>query len=211
MAPSRTTEPARGAEEKPAREAPANPEPAEEAPPQPAAAPGGGWKAWLPLAVAVVAMPLCAYAVTNFLLIPRMQKTLRATGGIPAETATETASEKPAAAAEGGEGKAAPASGSKQTATLNKLLVNVAGTMGSRYLLSSMVLSGKGSDFVTKVAQNEPQLRDMASGLLSTKTIAELEKPGSRNVIRGELLAGFNSILGNSSVQDIYFTEFAIQ
>ncbi len=209
MAASRTTEPARGAEEKPGREAAATSEPAEEAPAQPAAAPGGGWKAWLPLAAAIVAMPLCAYAVTTFVLVPRMQKTLRSTGVAVAGTGTEAVSEKPAA--EGGEGKAAPAAASKQTATLNKLLVNVAGTMGSRYLLSSIVLSGKGADFVAKVAQNEPQLRDMASGLLSTKTIAELEKPGSRNTIRGELLAGFNTILGNSSVQDIYFTEFAIQ
>jgi flagellar basal body-associated protein FliL len=38
-----------------------------------------------------------------------------------------------------------------------------------------------------------------------------LEKPGARNLIRGELLAGFNTILGNSAVREIYFTEFAIQ
>jgi flagellar FliL protein len=146
----------------------------------------------------------------TFLLVPRMQKSLRAAGIVAADSAPEPAAEKPSGEG-GGEGKAGPSTGSKQNVTINKLLVNVAGTMGSRYLLSSLVLSGKGSDFVNKVAQNEPQLRDMASGLLCTKTIAELEKPGARNSIRGELLAGFNSILGNNSVQDIYFTEFAIQ
>ena len=31
------------------------------------------------------------------------------------------------------------------------------------------------------------------------------------NLLRGELLAGFNSILGNAAVQEVYFTEFAIQ
>jgi flagellar FliL protein len=51
----------------------------------------------------------------------------------------------------------------------------------------------------------------MASGILNTKTIADLEKPGARNLIRGELLAGFNTIMGNSAVREIYFTEFAIQ
>jgi flagellar FliL protein len=212
MAASRTTEPARGAEEKPGREAPAASEPAEgDAPEEPAAAPGASWKSWLPLGIALVVMPLCAYAVTNFVLIPRMQKTLRATGVPPGESAEAEA--PPAKPAEGGgEGKAAPAaSGSKQSATINKLLVNVAGTMGSRYLLSSLVLSGNGSSFADKVTQNEPQLRDMASGLLCTKSIAELEKPGARNMIRGELIAGFNTILGNNAVQEIYFTEFAIQ
>jgi flagellar FliL protein len=70
---------------------------------------------------------------------------------------------------------------------------------------------GEASDFPAKVAQDEPQLRDAACGLLSSKTIPDLEKPGARNLIRGELIAGFNSILGDGSVREIYFTEFAIQ
>jgi flagellar FliL protein len=51
----------------------------------------------------------------------------------------------------------------------------------------------------------------MACSSLATKTLADLEKPGARNLIRNELITGFNNILGDSSVQDIYFTEFAIQ
>ena len=43
------------------------------------------------------------------------------------------------------------------------------------------------------------------------KRLADLEKPGARNLIRSELINGFNNILGDSMVQDIYFTEFAIQ
>ena len=109
-------------------------------------------------------------------------------------------------------GKEAPTPGDAgHSVSLNKLLVNVAGTMGSRYLLSSITLLGDAADFPARVAQHEPQLRDMASGILNTKTIADLEKPGARNLIRGELLAGFNTILGNSAVREIYFTEFAIQ
>ena len=83
--------------------------------------------------------------------------------------------------------------------------------MGSRYLLTSITLLGDGSDFPARVTQREPQIRDMASGILNTKTIADLEKPGARNLIRGELLAVFNTIMGNSAVREIYFTEFAIQ
>ena len=112
---------------------------------------------------------------------------------------------------EAGEGKPNLPTGQKQTATLSKLLVNVAGTMGSRYLLTTLALAGTGSDFTSRVSQHEAQLRDMASGLLSAKTIADLEKPGARNMIRGELISGFNSILGNAAVQEIYFTDFAIQ
>ena len=101
--------------------------------------------------------------------------------------------------------------GQHQSAPLNKLLVNVAGTMGSRYLLTSITLMGSGSDFQRRVTEKEPQLRDVATSILLTKTIADIEKPGARNLIRGELLAGFNTVLGDPGVQEIYFTEFAIQ
>jgi flagellar FliL protein len=164
------------------------------------------WQAWLPLGVAILVMPALAYAMTTFILVPRMQKALRSSAVAPAEPGKETPAETANAGKEG-----APASGAGQNVTLNKLLVNVAGTMGSRYLLASLTLLGDANDFSARVAQHEPQLRDMASGVLNTKTIADLEKPGARNLIRGELLAGFNTIMGNSAVREIYFTEFAIQ
>lgn len=192
-----------------------------------AAAPGAAapaWQAWLPLIVAVVLMPVLAFALTSFVLVPRLQKALANPAGAaePVHAAEAKAGGHGAAKAEaksgghgGGHGAekegAETTAGGKQTATLNKLLVNVAGTMASRYLLTSITMVGEASDLTGKVTQHEAQLKDMANGLLSTKTIADLEKPGARNLLRGELLAGFNAILGNSVVQEVYFTEFAIQ
>ena len=43
------------------------------------------------------------------------------------------------------------------------------------------------------------------------RKIFDLEKPDARNLIRNELITGFNTILGDSVVTDIYLTEFAIQ
>jgi flagellar protein FliL len=151
-------------------------------------------------------MPAIAYAMTTFVLVPKMQKALRS----PATAPTEAGKEARAETANAGKEGSAPG-GAGQSVTLNKVLVNVAGTMGSRYLLSSITLLGDASDFPARVSQHEPQLRDMASGILNTKTIADLEKPGARNLIRGELLAGFNTIMGSAAVREIYFTEFAIQ
>jgi flagellar FliL protein len=197
------SEPVRGTEERHPRE------PKPEAAPAPAIRQSQGsptWQAWLPLGVVLLAMPALAYAITTFVLVPRMQKALRASATLPAKTGKDVRAD----AANAGK-EALPSSGTGYSVTLNKLLVNVAGTMGSRYLLSSITLLGEAADFPARVAQHEPQLRDLASGILNTKTIADLEKPGARNLIRGELLAGFNTIMGNSAVQEIYFTEFAIQ
>ena len=181
-------------ESAPRSEEAAAPAPAEEAAPAPAA---GGFKTWLPLIVTVVVMPVIAYGMTQFVLLPQLKKGL----GLGAASA---------APAKGKESKA-NGEDKRESVPMNKLLVNVAGTMGARYLLVSLAVSGSDADFKSKVAAHDPQLRDFACGVLATKTIAELEKPGARNVIRSELMSGFNNIMGNSLVEEIYLTEFAIQ
>jgi flagellar FliL protein len=180
-------------------------------PEQPAKA-AGGFKAWLPLIVAVVAMPGLAFVTTKFVLIPQLQRSL--SGPKPAVAATTGAAgaATEAGAAPAKEGEKAPVTGkTKVTASFTKMLVNVAGTMGTRYLMTSVTLVGNTPDFKSKIDDNRDQLMDLATGTLSSKTISDLEKPGARNVIRAELLTVFNNALGGPVVQEIYITELAIQ
>jgi flagellar protein FliL len=164
----------------------------------------GGIKAWLPLLITLVTMPALAYGITTFLLVPQLQKGLGITPSAPA-VAHGSGSEK-------NPGKENAAQGAKREMfTMNKLLVNVAGTMGGRYLLSSFTLAGSDAAFRDKIERNEAQLRDLACGILSVKTISDLEKPTIRNLIRSELINGFNNVLGQNAVQEIYITELAIQ
>ena len=166
------------------------------APAAPAAA--AGFAAWLPLIITTLSMPALAYLMTTFVLLPRLQKGLGATPPAP-----------PAAEVPGV--KSVPTALKKESVMMNKLLVNVSGTMGSRYLLVSLSLVGSDPDFKTKVQDFEPQLRDTACGALASKTLADLEKPGARNLIRSELISGFNNVLSAPLVQELYLTEFAIQ
>jgi flagellar protein FliL len=159
---------------------------------------GGGLKAWLPLLITILTMPLLAYGMTTFVLLPKLQHGLGRTARAPHEGAKE-----------GKNGKDAEAK--KENAALTKLLVNVAGSMGSRYLLVSLTLVGTGADFRAKIERNDPQLRDAAGGVLSAKSLADLEKPGARNLVRSELISAFNNVLGATTVQEIYLTEFAVQ
>ena len=168
-------------------------------PPPPTPAPSaGGFKPWLPLAIIVVLMPMLAFGMTQFVLLPQLQKGL----GIKTAAASSTAA---------GKSKKDAAHAKLIPVPMNKLLVNVAGTMGARYLLVSMSVVGTSADFKEKMQEHDAQLRDVASGVLGAKTLADLEKPGERNLIRNELISGFNNILGDSVVQDIYLPEFAIQ
>jgi flagellar basal body-associated protein FliL len=164
----------------------------------------GGFKTWLPLLATVVVMPALAFATTRFILLPKIQQAMTqsaANAGEPAGTGSEEKDASPAAAA----GK------EKVLAPLPKILVNVAGSMMTRYLTMSMTLVGNTPDFKDRVAKDKDQLMDLANGTLMTKTIADLEKPGERNIIRSELLTVFNNALGGPVIQDIYITEQAIQ
>ncbi|HMJ92310.1 MAG TPA: flagellar basal body-associated FliL family protein [Candidatus Acidoferrum sp.] len=172
-----------------------------------ASAGGGGFKAFLPLIITVVLMPALAWTMTTFVLVPRLQKSL----GVAPAASDHADSGHEAAATEGGHGETKDKGAAKETVTMTKLLVNVSGTMGSRYLLTSVTMAGNSADFRTKMEKNEAKLRDTACTLLATKTINDLEKPGARNLVRSELLVSFNNILGANAVQEIYITEFAIQ
>lgn len=169
---------------------------------------GGGLKAWLPLIIAVLAMPGLAFVTTRFVILPRMTRALsNANASLPAEPASSSSS----AASSSDSDKSGTPGNVKVTVPLNKLLVNVAGTMGTRYLMTSVTLVGNTADFKDKIENNKDQLMDLATGALSSKTIADLEKPGARNVIRSELLTVLNNALGGPVIQEIYITELAIQ
>ena len=185
--PANRTEPTPGPEE--AKE----PTPA----PSPASPASSGFRSWLPLIITVAVMPVLAFGMTKFYLLPQLQKGL----GVTPVAASETR----------GKGKKSSADAKQESIAMNKLLVNVAGTMGARYLLVSLSIVGTDPAFKEKMQTHDPQLRDMACGVLATKTLADLEKPGVRNLIRSELISGFNNILGQSMVEEIYLTEFAIQ
>lgn len=186
-------------------------------------APAKAGAAWLPLIVMLVGMPAMAFVMTNYVLLPKLKAELG--GG----TASHEESAKPEKAdkheggkSDGGHGSkeakpggkeaaATSKSGPRVTYQLNKVLVNVAGSAGARYLIANYTLVGSSADFKTKLDERKDQLLDVAIGVMGTKTIADLEKPGARNLIRNELMSAWNNALGGNVVKEIYITEFAIQ
>lgn len=180
--------------------------PGEEAVAQPASpADGGGIKPWLPLLANLVLMPVLAYLTVTFFLNPKARNT-------PSEPAAAVSKSEGGTREKGGEAKEGAVPRGKATVPLSqKIIVNLAGSQGTRYILANIALVGTGSDFKGVVERNDFELRDAAMGVLSSKTIADLEKPGARNVVRSELVSVFSNILGEGVVKEIYLTEFAIQ
>jgi flagellar protein FliL len=177
---------------------------------KPAAAPAkkGGAGAWIPLIANLILMPAIAWALTTFVLIPKV-KSGQGTGGPGTEEAhaAPESQDNSSSSSHGAKG----AKGKVTVPLSDKVLVNVAGTAGTRYLVAKIALVGKKPELKAQVEESDPQLRDAASSILSIKTISDLEKPGMRNIIRAELIAAFNDILGKEAINDIYLTEFAVQ
>ncbi|PAW81449.1 MAG: hypothetical protein B9S33_16600 [Pedosphaera sp. Tous-C6FEB] len=197
-------------------------------------APAKGASPLIPLIVMVVGMPTMAFVMTNFVLLPKLKAELAggAAHKAPAEgeagahdAKADAHGAKPEAKADahgakpdahgakpaGGHGAKDAKGGSRHTFQLSKVLVNVAASGGARYLIANYTLVGSAADFKAKLEERKDQLLDVAIGVMGTKTIPDLEKPGARNLIRNELMAAWNNALGGNVVKEIYITEFAIQ
>ncbi|HEY1171665.1 MAG TPA: flagellar basal body-associated FliL family protein [Verrucomicrobiae bacterium] len=180
-----------------------------------ASAKPGGFAVWAPLLANIVLMPALGFATFTFLIQPKLGQTAAA----PAEHAEAKAEDGHGGGGEHGESSSGGGAhggkgGAKGKVTVplpGKILVNVAGTQGTRYLLANVALVSGKSDLKDLIEKYEPQLKDAASSALASKTIPELEKPGARNVIRSELISVFNNVLGDGTVTELYLTEFAIQ
>lgn len=178
----------------------ATPAPATSAPAAAAPAPGG-IKAWLPAIVTVVLAPVCTWAVCQFVVIPQLQKKIAA------------APQTEATAAESGH-DFGPGKGGKDAAPnfeFQNMVVNLSGTMGTRYLKTSFLVTGADPEFKTLFETNKARLTDVTLNVLSSLSLADLEEPGAKNVLREKLVSAYNQTLGRRVADQVYFSDFVVQ
>ncbi|MBT5705698.1 MAG: hypothetical protein HOI66_05185, partial [Verrucomicrobia bacterium] len=131
----------------------------------------GGIKEFLPLILTLTIMPVVAFAMTQFVLVPQLQAKLGTGDPHAADGAHDDghgsaapAHGSPAKSSHGGGHGEAAGEGGSNMATVKKVLVNVKGTAATRYLVSSFALTGSGGNISTLVEEHDPQLRDIAMG-----------------------------------------------
>lgn len=208
-----------------AKEAPAPEKPAAEGE---AAAPKAP-NPLIPVLAVVVLMPAITFAMINFLLLPKIK------GIVLEKKATEhaEAGAKPAAGhgakdekgghgtkkeAKGGHGgghgkeeKGSSATGGAFSYDFENVVVNLAGTMGTRYLKTTFTALSDNPEIKTIIEENKKQLLDVTLNVLSTRTLADLEQPGAKNVVRNDLMANLNQALKSDLISQIYFSDFVVQ
>lgn len=199
------------------------------------AAGGGGMKAMMPAIIAIVLAPAATWGVANFVLLPKFKASVaaavaagnpeaaghgeaKAEGGHGAKAAAaggHGAKAAPAKKEEKSGGHGAPAKGKEAadptTYKFENVVVNLSGTMGTRYLKATFLITSDNPDLAERFAAAKPQLTDVTLAVLSSLTLADLEEAGSKNIIRERLIASYNQALGSKVAENLYFSEFVVQ
>ncbi len=201
------------AKEKDAAPAAAAPEKSGSAPaevPAPAKSKGGAIKAWLPAILAIAAAPALCWAVAEFILLPRLQQKLAAAAveAVEAAPAEKAHGEKK----KGHGGKEEGGGEGGDTYGFTNVVVNLSGTMGTRYLKTSFVVTGLKPDTIKPAFEgNKDKLTDVTLGVLSSLSLSDLEEPGAKNVLREKLVTAYNQALGSRVAEQVYFSDFVVQ
>ena len=167
----------------------------------------------LPVVLVVVLAPAVSWLVMQYVMLPQLEKRLGAASGAPAATQEPSPAPAPAPAkgAHGAKKGETAVVSAPNTYEFSNVIVNLAGTMGTRYLKTTFLVTGSDQKLNDTFVANKAKLVDITLNVLSSLTLAELEEAGAKNIIREKLVNAYNQALGHKVVEQIYFSDFVVQ
>lgn len=168
-------------------------------------------KAKLPM-IAMVAVGLAIGGGSGaFFVGPMVAKKM---GKVVAPHADSASAEGEAAAG----GEHAPAEGEKGKEgggegphILENLVLNPAGSGGSRFLLFSVAIETGNATAGPDMAAHDAEVRDLILTALGGKTVDQLTDMSARDGIKTEVQAAIVKRFGKGAVKRIYFPQFVVQ
>lgn len=176
----------------------------------------GGGAPWLPLILVLLLVPIITIAGMEFVVIPKLKKALASEASGVAQSAdkgTAATKAEDSGGSHGGShgGGKKPAAGAASSYQFEEVISNLSGTMGTRFIKASFEVTGESSELRPLIRENKAQVRDAIMGVMSSRTISELEAVGGRNALRVSLIEAINQALDVSIVKELYFMELIIQ
>jgi len=137
----------------------------------------------------------------------------------PAEEAKEekapdkekAAKEKEEGSSKHGEGESAEEEPANNIYMVKEIIVNPAGTSGTRFLSTSIGFQLANSEVSKLFEAQEAVVRDVLITILSSRTVPELTDSQQRENLRQQILLQVRKLLGTEEVTAVYFTEFVLQ
>ena len=93
---------------------------------------------------------------------------------------------------------------------LPAITVNISDPSGRRYLKLGMEVEVN-ADVGAALQANSPRIRDAIIMLLAGKTFNDISTPDGKVLLKAEVAARLNQILGAQRVIRVYFTDFVVE
>ncbi|EIQ00364.1 flagellar basal body-associated protein [Opitutaceae bacterium TAV1] len=182
---------------------------------EPARAGGSlSFRSWLPLLFALVLTPAVTWAVVQYVVMPQLRAGLFPDSS-PASSAPVAGEgvKAPGWGSYGGAGRfgGPGAAGAAGSYTFENVIVNLAGTQGTRYLKVTFIVTGSDPELAATCEAKRPQLLDVTLNVLSSLSLADLEEAGARNLLREKLVTAINGAVGKRIAEQIWFSDFVVQ
>jgi flagellar protein FliL len=94
---------------------------------------------------------------------------------------------------------------------IKDIVVNPAGTGGSRFLSVSFGFDLASQEAMAQIEEREPLVRDALITILSSKTLAELTDAKQKEVMRMQIKKRVAQLVGADELLGVYYTDFVLQ
>jgi flagellar protein FliL len=115
------------------------------------------------------------------------------------------------AGAEAAHGEGEPGAAPAAEYTIQNLVLNPAGSGGSRYLMASVTFGVSDAHGAETLGLRDGAIRDIVVGVLGGRTVEQLADMGNRPKIKEEILTQVGGLVGEHAVMEVYFPQFVIQ
>lgn len=155
--------------------------------------------------VSLVAI-LAAYLLTVKVLRPMMARSVT-----PQEQVAEEQAKAAEASADTDTGDEHGSAGSAEFYTIESIIVNPAGTAGTRYLSCSVSFELPSKDDLKAFEEKSVKIKDILITIFSSKTVGELADVKKRNSLRRQILEVVNKYAAPAHAEAVYLTDFVLQ
>ena len=174
----------------------------EKAPEKPAS---GGSKKFLMLGLVGLGAIVLGVALAIFVLKPMMSKS--PTGEEPKKAEEHKKPDEHG----GGGGDSEHGVASSSTYAIKDIVVNPAGTGGTRFLSVSFAFELKSDSLAALLTAKELMVRDALITILSAKTVAQLTDPKEKEIVRYQIRKRISDLVKTDQIGAVYYTDFVLQ
>jgi len=95
--------------------------------------------------------------------------------------------------------------------TIKDIVVNPAGTGGTRFLSVSFAFDLESKELAAEFKVREAIIRDALITILSSKTVAQLTDPRQKEIARYQIKKRVSELMSTDRLAGVYYTDFVLQ